>query len=392
MSGKGFGLKKALNLNSGANLNQNLEKPKFYKNIIFGEHFLIPKLLFLFQEKEESCLFLGKHLNFSKNLVESEINQYFYYPRTNEDEIANLGIELNLDSKKSDEEIKFYKDGKFHRFNTRVKPSALLEGEESFLNERSFINLKQLYSSEEFEKMDEVISKFHEFQLIKYIECIDPTDLIEKANFRITLTNDQEIECETLLWFDSPLRLEKLLSDKHDEAKFYKSVLTDNYALSSLQVNFILDNKFGEGNFTYFLPQSMMHEQGHYIVCSQDQTQVDDDFRVNSFLYLDQEDEFSEEDVAKKIKHFKSTLKRVLPELHSSIKEEEIIFTKDRVFKHNVLPEDLQLKFNQNDKLYLFFEQQNILFLLKEFLRFNNNHQVQQPLISLKEVNVHESI
>src|SRR3989338_4148634 len=167
--------------------------------------------------------------------------------------------------------------------------------------------------------MNDVLLGNNQAKMIEKIELASPTDLVEKTNFKITFADNNEFHSEHFYWSDSPKKfLSKLLSSNKlpDSIGAFASTYKE---FAGIVVSFEMDKEIYPENCTMFLPQSVTHEEGHYIGELQGKSAT--------FVILLQDDqESSEEDLAKKIRHMKRVIERVLPDFSKVRYTERIRF------------------------------------------------------------------
>jgi len=209
--------------------------------------------------------------------------------------------------------VTFYKDTKFHKFGGRAKPHVLMEDEDFFLNPFININLQNLFTEDVWNSLDE---KLKDGQLNKYIaeiELTDPTDLIEKTNFRIITGEFESLNCENLYWCANPKKLYNLISNKDKCDDSLAKYCSQLQARTSLVINFVCDREIYESEGTVFLPQSVTHDWGHFVADFKpfDPADKTQDFSMLMFVG---DDDVTEEAIAKKIKLMKRVAERILPD------------------------------------------------------------------------------
>lgn len=237
-----------------------------------------------------------------------------------------------LEVLKCDRPVKFYKDTKFHKFGGRAKPFTLQEDEEFFSSTYYNVHMENLFTNEEWESLNDSLEKLTAVKIIKDIEKVKSTDLVEKTNFSLKSGEFEKFNCETLHFCHSPKELFNLITNKNDlslELTGFCSALEQRVALT---VNFETNKKIRDFDGTIFLPQSATHEWGHYILDFDlfDPSINKQSFNAMMFINLD---EVNEEELAKKIKHMKRVIERVYPEFSKSEYGERIHYAPDFLIK-----------------------------------------------------------
>lgn len=228
----------------------------------------------------------------------------------------------------NDTQNMFYKDAKFHKFGGRAKPHELQQDEEYFA--ASSFQLKQsgLFSDEDWNSLDETLAAGQLNKFISRIEVCDPTDLVEKSNFKIHTGELENFECENLYWCQSPKSFYKIVENKNkltDELGKYCSSLEHR---TGLVCHFDVDRKIYENKATIFLPQSATHEWGHFIADFNEFDEATDRQEFSCLMFVN-EDEVNEEELAKKIRLMKRVIDRVFSDFSKSRYDERIHYNQE---------------------------------------------------------------
>lgn len=242
-------------------------------------------------------------------------------------------------------EASFYKDGKFHDFGGRAKSMELASGEEFFTNKGYRVELSSLFSEEDWNNLDQLLKDFSEIRIFQSIEKTTPSDLVEKAEWNLTFKDFQKVTCENLFISMSPKKFLSYLHNKEAVTPELIDVCTSVNVQAAISVTWKLDKEINPEEKTLFIPQSMTHEWGHFVV----------EFETFNFqkkeqlchvLFLIHEEEPQSEDLAQKIKLMKRVLDRVFPDIEKHIKQEYIRFD-DEMFVSDVKDASLeQLSFD----------------------------------------------
>lgn len=222
-------------------------------------------------------------------------------------------------------EALFYKEGKFHEFEGRAKPMQLLEGEEFFKNKGYRIQVSSFFSSEEWEKLDETLNNFSEIRLLEGINKARPTDLVDKAEWDLSFKDFEHITCENLYSSLSPKKFLHFLQNKENVTQELVDICSSVQTQSALSVTWSLNKEIYNEERTLFIPQSMTHEWGHFLVEFEPYNYQKKEQLCHG-MFIVREEEPQSEDLAQKIKLMKRVLDRVFPDLEKSIKKEYIRF------------------------------------------------------------------
>lgn len=218
----------------------------------------------------------------------------------------------------------FFKEGKFHEFDSRAKPSPLLEGESYFMQNTLRINENQIYpelSSDEV--LGRVLSEAIACPIVKIEFYRDPEDLIEPIHWEVFLSDGRVIQTSNLYWGLHPFRLMDLLNHRE---RLDRKIIENFQALrtkSQLSVEFALSSTdFENVDKTWFLPLSQTHDWGHFI----GDFFVEDHHAVGRFIHFLDEKEVNEEDVAKKLRILKRNFEKILDKKKDIIGDEYVRF------------------------------------------------------------------
>jgi len=222
----------------------------------------------------------------------------------------------------------FYKDGKFHDFGGRAKSMDILDGESFFTHNGYKLRLESLFSPEEWETLDETLRECQEVRIPESIEKTDPTDLVEKAEWLLTFKDFSKIKCENLYVSMSPKKFIGLVSNKESVTPELIDLCTSAHVQAAISVSWILNKEVHASEGTLFIPQSMTHEWGHFIV-EFEPFNYSTKSQVCHVLFLIHEEEPQSEDLATKIKLMKRVLDRVFPDIEKHITKEFIRFDEE---------------------------------------------------------------
>lgn len=224
----------------------------------------------------------------------------------------------------------FYKDAKFHKFGGRAKPHELKEDEDYFVDSSFQLKQNGLFTDEQWNSLDETLSAGQLNKYISHIEICEPTDMIEKTNFKIHTGEHENFECEFLYWCQSPKAFYKKVENKEsmsDDLGKYCSTLEHR---TGLVIHFDVDKKIYDSKATIFLPQSATHEWGHFICDFNDFNEATGRQEFSCLMFVN-EDEVNEEDLAKKIKLMKRVIERVFSDFSKS-RYDEVIHYGQEIF------------------------------------------------------------
>ncbi len=222
----------------------------------------------------------------------------------------------------------FYKDGKFHEFGARAKPMNLLAGEEFFSAKGHRLELSSFFDEESWTNLDTIINEALDMRIFESIEKTTPQDLVEKQEWTLAFKDFSRLTCENLYVSLSPKKFLNYLTHKESLTAELIDVCSAATTRGAISVSWILNKEFSQNDQTLFIPQSMTHEWGHFIV-EFERFDHKTGKGLCHVLFLIHEEEPQSEDLAGKIKLMKRVLDRVFPDLEKHIEKEFIRFDEE---------------------------------------------------------------
>ncbi len=226
----------------------------------------------------------------------------------------------------------FFKEGKFYDFGGRAKSMEMQSGEEYFLNKGYKLTLSSLFSEDDWENLDQILKDHQKVGILESIEKATPTDLVHKTEWRVSFKDYTVLTCENLYLGFSPKKLLPLLTHKETLTGELINFTSSVHNQSALAVTWILDKEIHSDEQTLFIPQSMTHEWGHFIV-EFDPYSYEQKTQAMHALILIHDEEPQTEDLGSKIKLLKRVLDRVFPDFEKHIKKEFIRFDDEMFVK-----------------------------------------------------------
>ena len=239
-----------------------------------------------------------------------------------------------------DKEASFYKDGKFHDFGGRAKSMALGEGEDFFINKGYRFELESFFAPDDWENLDTILKDHSEIRIFQSIEKTTPEDLVDIKDWTLTFKDFNKTTCENLYVSLSPKRFLSYVINKESLTPELIDACTSVHSQAAISVTWVLNKEIHPEEKTLFIPQSMTHEWGHFIV----------EFETYNFqkkeqlchvLFLIHDEEPQTEDLASKIKLMKRVLDRVFTDIEKHTVKEYIRFDDD-MFINGVKDEALE--------------------------------------------------
>jgi hypothetical protein len=219
----------------------------------------------------------------------------------------------------------FYKDGKFHEFGSRAKPMNLLSGEDYFSARGYRTEVASFFDEASWNNLDTLISEALDIRIFESIEKTTPADLVEKQEWTLTFKDYTKITCENLYVSLSPKKFLNYLANKEALTAELIDVCSAVSTRGAISVTWMMNKEFNQSGQTLFIPQSMTHEWGHFIV-EFEAFDHKTNMGLCHVLFLIHEDEPQSEDLAVKIRLMKRVLDRVFPDLEKHITKEFIRF------------------------------------------------------------------
>lgn len=225
-------------------------------------------------------------------------------------------------------EATFYKDGKFHDFGGRAKSMDLQAGEEFFTTKGYKLELASLFTPEDWENLDQTLKDHSEIRMFEAIEKMNPDELVDKKEWHLSFKDFSVLTSEFLYVSMSPKRFLNLLQNKQQLTPELIDVCSSVTVQAAISVTWKLNKEVYPEEKTLFIPQSMTHEWGHFLV-EFDSYNYQNKEQLCHVLFLIHEEEPQSEDLAGKIKLMKRVLDRVFPDIEKHISKEYIRFDEE---------------------------------------------------------------
>ncbi len=222
----------------------------------------------------------------------------------------------------------FYKDGKFHDFGGRAKSMELLPGEIFFQAKGYRLKVEGFFKEDEWASLDQILSESVELRIFESIEKMEPTDLVDIKNWQLTFKDFTKMTSENLYVSLSPKKFLTHLGHKEKLTPELIDTCSSAHIQGAISVTWNLSKEFYKTTETLFIPQSMTHEWGHFIVEFETFSHKDSEQMCHA-LFLIHEDEPQTEDLAGRIKLMKRVMERVFPGMEAAIKRENIRFDEE---------------------------------------------------------------
>ncbi len=275
------------------------------------------------------------------------IDQYRSTPstfRSNEHTLKVLEKFPHAKSFRFDIESLFYKDGSWHKFNSRAKPMELSSFEDTFLPSRQEITLESLFSPEDWQQLDEILKTYQSVRILEKLEKQTTTDLAHQDEWWMLFHDLGEVTATHLYTSLSARELLKRSGHGQTLPTEMSAWLSSVEKKAAISIRFECSKQLHNEAQTLFIPQSMTHEWGHFIVDVQPYDEVTKSYPLSALILLHEEEPTSEI-MADKIKLLKRVFERVFPGFQQSIQSEYIFVSEDffEVIKNEKLAEELNV-------------------------------------------------
>jgi len=222
----------------------------------------------------------------------------------------------------------FYKDGKFHDFGGRAKSMDLQAGEDFFISKGYKLELASLFSPEDWENLDQILRDHSEIRMFEAIEKTTPDELVDKKEWKLSFKDFAVVTAENLYVSLSPKKFLSLLTNKEQLTPELIDVCSSSTVQAAISVTWKLNKEVYPDEKILFIPQSMTHEWGHFLV-EFENFNFQKKEQLCHVLFLIHEEEPQSEDLATKIKLMKRVLDRVFPDIEKHISKEYIRFDEE---------------------------------------------------------------
>lgn len=311
--------------------NTNKERATHYhrKIVIGSDFFSVIKFLNLRKDFASETRLLGDK-PISKQTIQRDLNASIRRIRTEIDAQNFQTLYPNIELRKIESTPKFYKDGELKEFGGKAEPMQIKKGEHEFISQSYQFNLSQLIDGETWENLDQILKDSYIQKPIISIEKTENNDLAEPRNYQIE-TGDEEIYfTEEIFYGDTVHNLLNFFTNKNDLGDDMVHFLSSYETKPAIELSFILKEKMENDTATFLFPRSQTHERGHYAF---EFTEIEGKPALNALIIIHNE-EYNEEDLAKKIRHFKTTLKRYYQNFEENIEKEHILFNPEFYLKN----------------------------------------------------------
>jgi hypothetical protein len=151
---------------------------------------------------------------------------------------------------------------------------------------------------------------------------------VEKKEWTLAFKDFGYATCENLYVALSPKKFLGLVQRKEQLTPELVDLCSGVHVQAGISVTWKLDREIFPEERTLFVPQSMTHEWGHFLVEFEPYSYQEKQ-QVCHALFLIHEEEPQSEDLAAKIKLLKRVLDRVFPDIEKHIKKEYIRFDEE---------------------------------------------------------------
>jgi len=231
----------------------------------------------------------------------------------------------------------FYKDGKFHDFGGRAKPMELLNGEMIFTQKAYRFKLASFFRADDWENLDQILSESLDIRHLESIEKTTPQDLVDIKEWRLHFKDFTSMSAQYLFVAMTPKKFIQYVHHKETLTSHLVDLCTSVNLQGGISVTWVMNGEVSSEEKTIFLPQSMTHEWGHFLV-EFEPYKYETKTQLVHALILIHEEEPQAEDLASKIKLLKRVIDRVFPKFEEKIAKEYIRFD-DEMFINDMKEE-----------------------------------------------------
>lgn len=225
---------------------------------------------------------------------------------------------------KAQSEPTYYKDQKFRPFSGRGKPEELLWGEEFFTQVGHEIKWPLLSGLSDSNETRELLSETL-IANIKTIKRATSSDLINRTNYEVILTDGSILRSEYLIWCEAPHRFLFYYDEKSTLSSSVVAFCDQSVTKASLFVTFVVPRKIADADTTIFIPQSYTHPWGHFIGEVKELSEGGQRLEFRIFVDLEM---MSEDEISKKMRNLKRSLEKIYPDFKIG-EAQEFIFLQE---------------------------------------------------------------
>jgi hypothetical protein len=248
--------------------------------------------------------------------------------RDNVQTLEVTGLYPNAQSVRFEEEPLFYKDGGWHKFNSRAKPMELQGGESFYQAPRQEIKLSSLFSDSDWNELDETLKAYQSVRILEKLEKINPTDLAHQDEWWMLFHDLGEVTCTHLYSSLAAREVLKRSGQGQTLPTEMAAWLSSIKKISGIGIYFECNDAVYPDATTLFVPQSMTHEWGHFVVDVHEYDQSKKIYPLTALILLHDEEPTSEL-MADKIKLMKRVFERVFNGFEKRIETEFIYVNED---------------------------------------------------------------
>lgn len=249
----------------------------------------------------------------------------------------------------------FLKEGEWRAFGGRSKGELLLDGEEHFVPQRILYNEKDFFDKAIQKENFEQAQKQFFVRTPNKIYRQEPTDLVERVNWKVECVGGEIFECEHLIWAYAPERFMRAFDSKNLCSSAFIEACEKFDSKYVLYVRFNLKEKLIDTKETLFIPLSYTHEWGHFIGEWIDQNEG----QRGEFLHFIDKEQMNEEEVGKRLRHLKKSLEKIF-EKYDEKKVHEFVSLSENGGCRKI--DNVEKVFAADDFKNIFFIGENALF------------------------------
>ena len=207
----------------------------------------------------------------------------------------------------------FYKDGQLRSFDSKAKPVTFLSGEDYFQGPAVYPSAESFFTQDDWDQLDQILTEHVEVKICESISSASNEDLVDIIHWRLSFFDFGVMNVGQLYTSLGSSKVLKLFKEGDGVSDEVSDKLSECESIPCLNVSWELSEPLGENASTYFLPQSLTHEWGHFIL---------ETFHTEVIFLRD--DEPTAEVMGQKLKLAKRVIERVFSGFEKSIKNESI--------------------------------------------------------------------
>ncbi len=253
----------------------------------------------------------------------------------------------------------FLKEGEWKAFGGRSKGETLLDGEDHYVSNRVFYKDRDFFEKTIEQESLEQLQKLSFIRTAHKIYKQEPTDLVERAHWKVECVGGEVFESEYLIWAYSPERFMRACDTKGAFSPQFIQACEKRDSKCVLYVRLKFSEKLTEMKETLYIPLSYTHEHGHFIG---EFSEAEGAQRAEFLHFIDKE-QMSEDEVAKRLRHLKKNFEKIFSNFDEQKTRDFVSLTENGGCRKI---DNEERSFSESDFKNLFFIGENALFSFVE--------------------------